>query len=153
QSQWGNWRRTRMRPTRSVRILNPVRRRVVRGAIMGFWSRLFDGSPPMPPQGRTFEDRPPVKRVYYYFQHNALREAAFHPGHPNLAGVIAAGRFGSEQARYFWAKATHRAVQAGTIPPGMIAMLSDAAARALLESGVATVAAIDIRTRCQNGFT
>jgi hypothetical protein len=125
----------------------------VAGGIKRFWSSLFGKSPHVPAQGRTFDDRPPAKRVYYYFQHNALREAAFHAGHSTLAAMLTAGRIGSEQARYFWAKATHMAVSAGAVPSEMIGMLSNDAARAALEAGAASLATVAIHTRRLHTFT
>jgi hypothetical protein len=109
---------------------------------MGLRSFFTGGSPP--PRGRTFEDRSPAERVYYYFQHVALRDAALHAGHKSWSEVIEAGRIGEQNARYFWAKATHAAVAAGAVPPASLRMLSDPAAQAALEAGAATVSDVTV---------
>lgn len=130
---------------------------------MGLWSKMF-GKPPKPPSpvprfpfpSSPFQDRPPIRRMLYYFQHAALRDSAL-MWHDCMAEVIAAGRIGEENARYFWAKATNLALLAGAIPGSLLPSLEptspDDPAHIMLEEGVRILTSVPIHTRRRDEFT
>jgi hypothetical protein len=130
---------------------------------MGLWSKIF-GEPAKPPSpaprfpspSSPFQDRPPVRCMLYYFQHASLRDSAL-MWHDRMAEVIAAGRIGEENARYFWAKATNLALLAGAIPgsllPSLVPTSPNDPARILLDEGVRILTSVPIHTRRRGEFT
>ena len=126
---------------------------------MGFWKRSIGSSskpPSFPPPASPFEDRPPIRRMLYYFQHYALREASFMRDE-RLTESIAAGRIEDRFAAYLWAKSAIFAAMAGAIPSALLPPLmpkspADPAQQAL-DEGVKIAMAIAIHSRRVGEFT